>query len=140
VAAQDDWLRRAELAVSKGEDELAKEALKRRKSYQVTQFCVGQRRGHHRAICLRPATLSAYCTEVSLAAHSLRPVLLATHGQEQADTLKAQVDQLGGASQDVLNNTRALEAKLSEARSKKETLKVGRMLSARLRAALARAG
>jgi phage shock protein A len=30
----DDWLRRAELAVQKGEDELAKEALKRRKSYQ----------------------------------------------------------------------------------------------------------
>ncbi|EFJ50245.1 hypothetical protein VOLCADRAFT_104059 [Volvox carteri f. nagariensis] len=72
----DDWLRRAELAVQKGEDDLAKEALKRRKSYQ-----------------------------------------------EQADTLKAQVDQLSVASNDVLNNTRALEAKLSEARSKKETLK-----------------
>ncbi|GLI61817.1 hypothetical protein VaNZ11_004326 [Volvox africanus] len=72
----DDWLRRAELAVQKGEDDLAKEALKRRKSYQ-----------------------------------------------EQADTLKAQVDQLTVASNDVLNNTRALEAKMSEARSKKETLK-----------------
>lgn len=72
----DDWLRRAELAVQKGEDDLAKEALKRRKSYQ-----------------------------------------------DQADTLKAQVDQLSVASGDVLNNTRALEAKLSEARSKKETLK-----------------
>ncbi len=43
--------------------------------------------------------------------------------QEQADGLKAQVDQLSVASGDVLNNTRALEAKLSEARSKKETLK-----------------
>jgi hypothetical protein len=32
---QDDWLRRAELAVQKGEDDLAKEALKRRKGYQV---------------------------------------------------------------------------------------------------------
>ena len=32
---QDDWLRRAELAVTKNEDDLAKEALKRRKSYQV---------------------------------------------------------------------------------------------------------
>ncbi|KXZ47327.1 hypothetical protein GPECTOR_36g51 [Gonium pectorale] len=42
---------------------------------------------------------------------------------EQADTLKLQVDQLSVASGDVLNNTRALEAKLSEARSKKETLK-----------------
>ncbi len=33
------------------------------------------------------------------------------------------MDQLSVASGDVLNNTRALEAKLSEARSKKETLK-----------------
>jgi len=32
----DEWLQRAELAVSKGEDELAREALKRRKSYQET--------------------------------------------------------------------------------------------------------
>ena len=31
---QDDWLKRAELAVNKGEDELAREALKRRKAYQ----------------------------------------------------------------------------------------------------------
>ena len=35
IMLQDDWLRRAELAVQKGEDELAKEALKRRKGYQV---------------------------------------------------------------------------------------------------------
>jgi phage shock protein A len=35
MVRQDDWLRRAELAVQKGEDELAKEALKRRKGYQV---------------------------------------------------------------------------------------------------------
>jgi hypothetical protein len=36
---QDDWLRRAELAVQKGEDDLAKEALRRRKSYQVGYLC-----------------------------------------------------------------------------------------------------
>lgn len=35
LPGQDDWLKRAELAVSKGEDELAREALKRRKAYQV---------------------------------------------------------------------------------------------------------
>lgn len=34
---QDDWLRRAELAVQKDEDDLAKEALKRRKTYQVNE-------------------------------------------------------------------------------------------------------
>ncbi len=32
--AQDEWYRRAQLAVEKGDDELAKEALKRRKSNQ----------------------------------------------------------------------------------------------------------
>lgn len=31
---QDDWYKRAQLAVEKGDDELAKEALKRRKSNQ----------------------------------------------------------------------------------------------------------
>lgn len=38
---QDDWLRRAELAVSKGEDELAREALKKRKAYQVRRSSLG---------------------------------------------------------------------------------------------------
>jgi hypothetical protein len=37
---QDDWLKRAELAVSKSEDELAREALKRRKAYQVRPLLV----------------------------------------------------------------------------------------------------
>lgn len=32
---QDDWYRRAELALGKGEEELAREALKRRKAYAV---------------------------------------------------------------------------------------------------------
>ena len=32
---QDDWFRRAELALGKGEEELAREALKRRKAYAV---------------------------------------------------------------------------------------------------------
>ncbi len=31
---QDEWYRRAELALGKGDEELAREALKRRKSYQ----------------------------------------------------------------------------------------------------------
>lgn len=34
--AADEWLRRAELAVRKGQDELAREALSRRKTYQNT--------------------------------------------------------------------------------------------------------
>jgi len=72
----DDWLRRAELAVQKGEDELAKEALKRRKSYQ-----------------------------------------------ENADQLKVQMEMQAKAVDMVINNSRLLEGKLTEARGKKDTLK-----------------
>jgi hypothetical protein len=32
---QEEWLKRAELALSKGDDELAREALKRKKAFQV---------------------------------------------------------------------------------------------------------
>ncbi len=32
---QDEWYRRAELALAKGDDDLAREALKRRKAYAV---------------------------------------------------------------------------------------------------------
>ncbi|MEW5307377.1 MAG: hypothetical protein WDW36_009780 [Sanguina aurantia] len=72
----DDWLRRAELAVQKDEDDLAKEALKRRKAYQ-----------------------------------------------EQSDSLKGQLTQQQKAVDQLLANTRVLETKLTEARSKKDTLK-----------------
>lgn len=72
----DDWLRRAELAVQKGEDELAKEALKRRKAFQ-----------------------------------------------ENADQLKGQLGMQQKSSEQILANTRMLEQKLAEAKSKKDTLK-----------------
>lgn len=35
-ATADEWLRRAELAVRRSEDDLAREALKRRKTFQTT--------------------------------------------------------------------------------------------------------
>lgn len=75
-ATSDDWLRRAELAVQKGEDELAKEALKRRKAYQ-----------------------------------------------SDADGLKTQLDLQSSAVQKLLSNTKVLESKMAEAKSKKDTLK-----------------
>ena len=34
---QDEWLRRAELALQKGDEELAREALKRKKAFQVSR-------------------------------------------------------------------------------------------------------
>lgn len=75
-ATADDWLRRAELAVQKGEDDLAKEALKRRKGYQ-----------------------------------------------DQAEGLKQQLGLQANATDQLLANTRILETKLAEAKSKKDTLK-----------------
>jgi phage shock protein A len=75
-ATADDWMKRAELAVAKGEDDLAREALKRRKAYQ-----------------------------------------------EQSDSMMGQMDAQKKAVDQLIANTRVLEGKLAEARSKKDTLK-----------------
>ncbi|KAK3278318.1 hypothetical protein CYMTET_13736 [Cymbomonas tetramitiformis] len=72
----DDWYRRAQLALQKGDEELAKEALKRKKSFQ-----------------------------------------------ENADGLKSQFAAQKAATDKLIGNTRLLEQKLSEAKSKKDTLK-----------------
>lgn len=40
VLPQEEWYRRAELALNKGDDDLAREALKRRKAYAV-RFAAG---------------------------------------------------------------------------------------------------
>jgi len=72
----DDWYRRAQLALQKGDEELAKEALKRRKSFQ-----------------------------------------------ENADGLKNQFTAQKAATDGLLSNTRMLEQKIQEAKSKKDTLK-----------------
>lgn len=74
--AADDWYRRAELALEKGDEELAKEALKRKRSYQ-----------------------------------------------ESADGLKKQLGFQAKAVETLIENTRQLESKLAEAKSKKDTLK-----------------
>lgn len=75
-ATADDWMSRAELAVGKGEDDLAREALKRRKAYQ-----------------------------------------------DQSDSMGAQMGAQKKAVEQLIGNTRVLESKLAEARSKKDTLK-----------------
>lgn len=71
-----EWYKRAELALQKGDDELAREALKRRKAYD-----------------------------------------------DNANQMQAQVDQQKKATDQLLSNTRMLEQKLTEAKSKKDTLK-----------------
>ncbi|KAJ0034973.1 hypothetical protein Pint_26013 [Pistacia integerrima] len=74
--ASEDWYRKAQLALQKGEEDLAREALKRRKSYA-----------------------------------------------DNASALKAQLDQQKGVVENLVSNTRLLESKIQEARSKKDTLK-----------------
>ncbi|XP_076932699.1 membrane-associated protein VIPP1, chloroplastic [Bidens hawaiensis] len=74
--ASEDWYKRAQLALSKGEEDLAREALKRRKSYA-----------------------------------------------DNAASLKAQLEQQKGVVDNLVNNTRLLESKIQEAKSKKDTLK-----------------
>ena len=72
----DEWYKRAELAAAKGDDDLAREALTRRKAYQAN-----------------------------------------------ADTMKTQLDAQRGAVDQLIANTKVLETKLVEAKSKKDTLK-----------------
>ncbi|XP_077253103.1 membrane-associated protein VIPP1, chloroplastic-like isoform X2 [Tasmannia lanceolata] len=74
--ASDDWYRRAQLALARGEEDLAREALKRRKSYA-----------------------------------------------DNATSLKNQLDQQKSVVENLVSNTRLLESKMQEARSKKDTLK-----------------
>ncbi|KAJ9505659.1 hypothetical protein QJQ45_026695 [Haematococcus lacustris] len=75
-AAADQWLRRAELAVARGQDDLAREALTRRKALQA-----------------------------------------------EADKLEMQAKAQQQACDQLSASVRMLEGKISEARSKKETLK-----------------
>ncbi|KAG9447020.1 hypothetical protein H6P81_013148 [Aristolochia fimbriata] len=74
--ASDEWYQRAQLALKKGEEDLAREALKRRKSYS-----------------------------------------------DNANALKAQLDQQKSVVDNLVSNTRLLESKIQEAKSKKDTLK-----------------
>eukprot|EP00246_Nothoceros_aenigmaticus_P004372 TRINITY_DN15899_c0_g1_i1.p1 TRINITY_DN15899_c0_g1~~TRINITY_DN15899_c0_g1_i1.p1 ORF type:complete len:313 (+),score=82.87 TRINITY_DN15899_c0_g1_i1:53-940(+) len=78
AAAQtsEDWYRRAKLALEKGEEGLAREALKRRKEYE-----------------------------------------------ESSKALRSQLDQQKGVVEKLIANTRLLESKIQEAKSKKDTLK-----------------
>ncbi|KAL6988696.1 Membrane-associated protein vipp1, chloroplastic [Sarracenia purpurea var. burkii] len=74
--ASEDWYRRAQLALGKGNEDLAREALKRRKAYA-----------------------------------------------DNANALKAQLDQQKSVVDNLVSNTRLLESKIQEAKSKKDTLK-----------------
>lgn len=74
--ASEDWYRKAQFALEKGDEGLAREALKRRKSFS-----------------------------------------------DNANSLKAQLDQQKTVVENLVSNTRLLESKIQEARSKKDTLK-----------------
>lgn len=69
--AADQWLRRAELAVARGQDDLAREALTRRKALQADAG----------GLCfLGSCALSVACFNVGVACMWSRAVLQATYG------------------------------------------------------------
>lgn len=74
--ASEVWYKKAQLALGKGEEDLAREALKRRKSYA-----------------------------------------------DNANALKTQLEQQKTVVENLVSNTRLLESKIQEAKSKKDTLK-----------------
>ncbi|KAG6531745.1 hypothetical protein ZIOFF_005565 [Zingiber officinale] len=86
--ASDEWYRKAQLALGRGDEDLAREALKRRKSYAVGIFR-----------------------------------MLFTFFIDSANSLKAQLDQQKTVVDNLVSNTKLLESKIQEARSKKDTLK-----------------
>eukprot|EP00954_Amorphochlora_amoebiformis_P007448 577858-Amorphochlora_amoeboformis.AAC.3 len=85
--------RRAELALKKGEEDLAREALSRKKSFEVETFIT------------QSATLNQHIL------------------QDVANGLKLQLEAQEKAMNNLIGNVRQLEGKLAEAKSKKDTLK-----------------
>ncbi|KAG6769770.1 hypothetical protein POTOM_025432 [Populus tomentosa] len=162
--ASEEWYRKAQLALQKGEEDLAREALKRRKTYAVslmflkeTMWCLNcpflasvlrQVSLHYKAITiLGPKVhwcdckqrvvqkLQAECgSVVQFTKESLgKLIVLLSFLQDNANSFKAQLDQQRGVVENLISNTRLLESKIQEAKSKKDTLKA-RAQSAKLTA------
>jgi len=124
----DEWLRRAELAVRKGQDELAREALLRRKTFDqaAASLKVGCDLGHAPHTACHATTLhriahalsggGLYPEGLELGRPVNAPVVYPAAQQIQLDAQRRALDQLQG-------NVRVLEGKLTEARNKRETLK-----------------
>ncbi|KAK8999465.1 hypothetical protein V6N11_070629 [Hibiscus sabdariffa] len=109
--ASEEWYRKAQLALQKGEEDLAREALKRRKSFAV---CIGIIKSL--GFDVLEWNLVALCL-LSISSVS-QPRLV-----DNANSLKAQLDQQKSVVDNLISNTRLLESKIQEAKSKKDTLK-----------------
>ena len=99
-ARQDDWYRRAELALSKGEEDLAREALKRRKAYEVLLQAImntAQRAGVDVDNMSCGFPLGRRCALSSFAWIFL---------QDNAQAMKAQLEQQKKATDTLIGNTR----------------------------------
>ncbi|KAF8402309.1 hypothetical protein HHK36_013263 [Tetracentron sinense] len=165
--ASEDWYRRAQLALGKGDEDLAREALKRRKSYANAN-------GNESSFCLVSNALKETCDrddDVATIAYVApvqsddcqtanykkiepfagkdsfgRQILLnfkkfkrvhcgkrnlgrffcenlGSNMWDNASALKAQLDQQKSVVENLVSNTRLLESKIQEAKSKKDTLK-----------------
>ncbi|EHA8588739.1 membrane-associated 30 kDa protein, chloroplastic [Cocos nucifera] len=115
----DDWYRRAQLALAKGDEDLAREALKRRKSYAVGMVLLQpllQRQ------VVQDEIIEAFVNgHAELSSPKVCPEKFCV--QDNASSLKAQLDQQKSVVDNLVSNTRLLESKIQEARSKKDTLK-----------------
>ncbi|KAI8556076.1 hypothetical protein RHMOL_Rhmol05G0224200 [Rhododendron molle] len=110
--ASEDWYKRAQLALGKGEEDLAREALKRRKAYATGSGWLEDVEDDLliEIVPFKPGWDS-----------SGRKII---PGQrDNANGLKAQLDQQKAIVDNLVSNTRLLESKIQEARSKKDTLK-----------------
>ncbi|KAG6466607.1 hypothetical protein ZIOFF_075577 [Zingiber officinale] len=113
--ASDEWYRKAQLALGKGDEDLAREALKRRKSYAVV---MAKSELHPK---LMDVLIYRLYKTVEIVMHLLVVSFLAH--VDNASSLKAQLDQQRAVVDNLVSNTKLLESKIQEARSKKDTLK-----------------
>ncbi|KAF7143001.1 hypothetical protein RHSIM_Rhsim05G0167200 [Rhododendron simsii] len=114
--ASEDWYKRAQLALGKGEEDLAREALKRRKAYaENSSEFMGRLEDVEDDLLIE---IVPFKPGWDSSGRKIIP------GQrDNANGLKAQLDQQKTIVENLVSNTRLLESKIQEARSKKDTLK-----------------
>ncbi|KAE9448050.1 hypothetical protein C3L33_20073, partial [Rhododendron williamsianum] len=114
--ASEDWYKRAQLALGKGEEDLAREALKRRKAYaENSSEFMGRLEDVEDDLLVE---IVPFKPGWDSSGRKIIP------GQrDNANGLKAQLDQQKSIVDNLVSNTRLLESKIQEARSKKDTLK-----------------
>ncbi|GER28268.1 membrane-associated 30 kDa protein [Striga asiatica] len=127
--ASEDWYRRAQLALGKGDEDLAREALKRRKSFasdEVNSTLDGCSLKQFTASSVSEACIPVRRREEGKEKEenlNVLPVHYIARRTDNANALKTQLDQQKAIVDNLVSNTRLLESKIQEAKSKTDTLK-----------------